>query len=65
MGCQVDVGGNELFQHIKQNLLVSHVAHLLQQLEARDDLFDVVAEAAKIILDVSQQNLLVVGGGSM
>jgi len=65
MWCQVDVGRDELFQNVQQNLLVGHVAHLFQQLKALDDLFDVVAEPVQIILHVCQQDLLVVRGGGM
>ena len=63
VGREVDVGRDELFQHVEQDLLVRHVPHLLEQLEAGDDLFDVVAEAAEVFLDIGQQDLLVVGRG--
>ena len=65
VGRQVDVGGDELFEDVEQDLLVRHVPHLLLQLEAGDDLFDVVAESAEVFLDVGQQDLLVVRRGGV
>ena len=46
-------------------MLVCHVPHLLQQLEAGDDFLDVIAEATEVLLDISKKDLLVVCGGSV
>ena len=62
---QIDIRRDELFQHIEQHLLVRHVPHLFEQLEAGDDLLDVVAEPTEILLDIGQQNLLIVGRRGM
>lgn len=59
---EVDVGRDEILDNIEQHLLISHVAHLIKQLETADDLLDVAAEATKVVLDVGQEDLLVIGG---
>ena len=47
------------------NLFVRHVAHLFEQFESGDDFLDVVTEAIEVVLDISQQDLLVVRRGAV
>ena len=61
-GCQVDIGGDKFLDHIQQYLFVGHMADLRLEIKAADDLFDVIAEAIEVFIEVFQQDLLVISG---
>jgi len=63
IGGQVQIRGDEFFQHIQQHILLRHVAYLGFEGKLFNDFFHVGAETGQIVFHIGKQNLLIVGGG--